>query len=80
MGDFLPRTTFFVRPIDDLVVNIGDIRDQADFKARPFEVTPQNVVHQSGSTVTKVRRTIDSGAAQVNTDFSGCAQSEFADL
>ena len=80
VGNFFPRAAFFLGAVNDLVVDIGDIRNQAHFKTRPFEVAAQNVVHQRGSTMTKVGWAVHSRAAQIDTDFSGGAQSEFADL
>ena len=49
MGDVFPRTILSIGTIDDLVVDIGDVRHEPDFQARPGEVAPQNVVHQRGS-------------------------------
>ena len=55
-----PRATFFVRAIDDLVVDIGDVGDETDRQTRPGEVPAQNVIDQSGATVTQMGWPIDS--------------------
>ncbi len=51
MSDVFPRTILTVGTIDDLVVDVGDVRYQPNFQARPGEIAAQNVVHQCGSSV-----------------------------
>ena len=48
VGDLVPRTTLALGTVDDLVVNIGDVRDQAHLKTRIREVPAQDVVDQGG--------------------------------
>ena len=37
VGDVFPRTILTIGTIDDLVVDIGDVRHEPDFQARPGE-------------------------------------------
>ena len=38
MGDVFPRTILSIGTIDDFVVDVGDVRYEAHFQARPGEI------------------------------------------
>ena len=80
MGNFCPWAVFPVGAVDDFVVNVGDIGNEADLDARPGEITAQNVVHQGGSAMPKVGRAIDGGAAEVDAEVPGLAHCKGSDL
>ena len=80
LGNFCPRAVFAIGAVDDFVVNVGDIGNQADLDARPGEITAQNVVHQGGSAMPKVGRAIDGGAAEVDAEVPGLAHCKGSDL
>jgi hypothetical protein len=73
VGDLGPVPLFAFGPIDDLVVNIGDVGHQPDLETAPFEIPPQHVVDEGRSPMTEMRRTVDSGSAQVDPDLAGLA-------
>ena len=61
MGDVFPRTILSIGTVDDFVVDVGDVRYEANFQARPGEIAAQNVVHQCGPPVPQVRGAVHSG-------------------
>ena len=76
IGDLVPGTTLALGAVDDLVVNIGDVRNQADLKTRIREVPAQNVVDQGGSPMTQMGRPIHRGAAEIDADFPRLSHGE----
>ena len=60
MSDVAPQATFCIGALDDLVVDIGDVRNETYRQAGPGEVPAQDVVDQSGAAVTQMGRPIDS--------------------
>ena len=46
LRDIGPLSAFVIRPLDDLVVDVSDIRDVIDLEASPREITAQNVEHE----------------------------------
>jgi len=76
MGDVFPRTILSIGTVDDFVVDVGDVRYEANFQARPGEIAAQNVVHQRGSPVPQVRGAIHSGPTEVDADLAWLAQSQ----
>ena len=69
-SDVLPRAALVIGAVDDLVVDVCDVRDKAHLKPRIREVSAQDVVHQGGSAVAQVGRAVHGGAAQINTDLA----------
>ena len=69
-----------VGPLDDLVVDVGDVRDVADLEAAPLEVAAQHVEHEREPAVAEVRRPVDGGAAHVHRHLAGLAGLERDDL
>ena len=51
---------------DDLVFDIGDVRDEPDVQPAPFEVTAQGVPHDGKAAMAQVKGPGDGGAAQVD--------------
>ena len=76
VGDVFPSTIFTIGAVDDLVVDIGDVRHEPDFQARPGEVAAQNVVHQCGSPVPQVGWPVHRGATEVDAHLARLAQSQ----
>ena len=62
LSDIAPRATFFIGAIDDLVVNIGDVRNEAYRQAGPGEVPAKDVIDQSGAAMTQMGRPVDGWA------------------
>ncbi len=56
LRDVLPRPVFGVRPIDDLVVDVGDVRDEPHLQTAPPQVADQYVVDDVLAAVPDVRR------------------------
>src|SRR5215218_5341793 len=46
LGDLLPGPLLGVGPVDDLVVDVGDVRDQAHVETRPAEVADEDIVFE----------------------------------
>ena len=62
VSDIAPRATFCIGALDDLVVDIGDVRDKAYRQAGPGEVPAQDVIDQGGAAVTQMGWPVDSWA------------------
>ena len=65
-----------VGPLDDLVVDVGDVRHEPHARAAPLEVAAQDVVDERGPAVAEVRRAVDGGPAQVDAHLAGLALGE----
>ena len=78
--DLLPRTVLTVGAIDDAVVDVGDVADQADLQPAPLEVPAQHVVDQGRAAVADVRRAVHGGTAQVDAHRAGLAHGELTYL
>ena len=76
-SDLLPRAVLAFGPVDDLVVDVGDVADQANLNACPLEITTQHVVHQCGAAVTEVRRPVDRGAAEIDAEMARLAHGQW---
>ena len=59
LSDVAPQATFCIGAFDDLVVNVRDIRNEADRQTCPREVPAQDVIDQSGTAVTQMGRPVD---------------------
>ena len=59
LSDVGPRATFVIGALDDLVVDICDVRDKAYRQASPGEVPAKDVVDQSGAAMTQMGRPVD---------------------
>ena len=59
LSDVDPRATFVIGALDDLVVDICDVRDEAYRQASPGEVPAKDVVDQSGAAMTQMGRPVD---------------------
>ena len=46
LRDIGPVSAFIVRPFDDLVVDVSDIRDVIDLEACPGEIAAQHIEHE----------------------------------
>ena len=79
-GDVLPGPVLAQGTLDDLVLDVGDVRHEAHLEPRPLEVPAQDVVLERRPAVAEVRRTVHRGPAQVDADLPGLAQGELPDL
>ena len=68
-----------VGAVDDVVVDVGDVRDVADLEARPLEVAAQHVEHEREAAVAEVRRAVDGRPAHVHRHLARLARRELAD-
>jgi len=59
VSDIAPRATFFIRALDDLVVDISDVGNETHRQAGPSEVPAQNVIDQSGAAVAQMGWPVD---------------------
>lgn len=64
-GHFLGASPLFVGPVDDLVVDIGDVGHVVNDSAGVLEKTPQYVVDERETAVAYVGRPVDGRAADV---------------
>ncbi len=62
LSDIAPQATFCIGAINDLVVNIGDVRNEAYRQAGPGEVPAKDVIDQSGTAMTQMGWPVDRGA------------------
>jgi len=59
VGDISPGAAFVIRTLDDLVVDIGDVRNETHRQTGPREVAAQYVIDQRGTTMTQMGWPID---------------------
>jgi hypothetical protein len=71
--DVLPRAILASGALDDLVLDVGDVRHEADLEPAPLEVAAQDVVDERGATVAEMRRAVHGGTAQVDADLARLA-------
>ena len=76
VGDLVPGATLALGAVDDLVVDIGDVRDQANLKTRIREVPAQDVVDQCGSAMAQMGWPVHGGAAEIDADFPRLSHGE----
>ncbi len=62
LSDIAPRAAFCIGAINDLVVNIGDVRNETYRQTRPGEVPAKDVIDQSGAAMTQMGWPVDRGA------------------
>ena len=77
-SDLLPRAVLAFGPVDDLVVDVGDVADQTNLNAGPLEIATQHVVYQRGTAMTEVRWSVDSGAAEIDAQVARLAHGQWA--
>ena len=63
MCDFAPRSILAVCPIDDFVVDVGDVGDETHRDTAPFHISTENVVDQGGPAVAEVRGAVHGWSA-----------------
>ena len=68
--DLLPWPVLANGAVDDLVVDVGDVRDQSHVEAAPFEVAAQDVVRERRPPVPEVGWSVHRRPAQV--DLTPC--------
>ena len=68
-----------VGPVDDVVVDVGDVRDVADLEPRPLEVAAQHVEHEREPAVAEVGRAVDRRPTHVHRHLARLAERELAD-
>ena len=76
LDDLLPRTVLVLGRLDDLVVDVGDVRHERDVVPQPGEVPAEDVVGERVAAVTEVRRPVDGGPAHVDRHLAPVPQLE----
>lgn len=76
VGDVTPWPTLAVGPVDDFVVDVGDVGDQPHLNAPPGQISPQDVVHQGGAPMAQMGWAVHRGATQIDAECAGLAHSE----
>ena len=66
-GDAANGDATLMRRSDDLVLDIGQVHDEADIERLPFEIAVQQVVEDKRAVIADVRRPVYGRAAGVNT-------------
>ena len=79
-GDVLPRAALVVGPVDDLVVDVGDVGDELHVEAAPAQVAHEHVVLQRRPPVADVGRPVHRRPAQVDAHLARLAQGQLAHL
>ena len=77
--DLLGRAALAVGAVDDVVVDVGDVRDVANLEPRPLEVATQHVEHEREPAVAEVGRAVDRGTTHVHAHLARLAERELAD-
>ncbi len=65
-----------LRPVDDVVVDVGDVADVRDCQPAPHEVAADRVEHDLLATVAEMGRVVRRWAAHVHRHLSGDARNE----
>ena len=65
----LPVHAFFISTVDDLVVDIGEVADEANFVAEVLEITVKGVEDNRGASVTDMAIVVNGNTADVHTDL-----------
>ena len=73
VGDLSPVTAFFLGSLDDLVLDVGDVRHEGHLETGPDEVAAQAVIDQGHSAVPHVRGCVHRRPAHVDRDLPGIA-------
>lgn len=73
LSDLVPRAVLSLGSVNDLVVDVRDVRGQAHLQTRIREVSAQDVVYEGGSAMAQVRRSVHGGAAQIDADLAWLA-------
>ena len=76
LGDLRGTAAFFVGAVDDLVVDVGDVLDEADVVPFVLEVAPDHVEREERARVADVDVVVDGGAAHVHRDLALLARNE----
>ena len=80
LGDLLPRSRLGAGPVDDLVLDIGDIRYQLHLETRPCQIATKNVVHQRGPPVSEMWRRIHRRTTEIDADHPWFAEPQLGDF
>ena len=70
-GDLVRRDTALPRPVDDLVVDVGEVAHEAHLVAEEAQVAVDDVERDQGAGVADVRAVVDGDAAHVHADLAG---------
>ena len=77
--DLLGRPALALAALDDVVVDVGDVRDVANVEARPLEVAPNHVEDEREAAMPQMGRAIDRGTTHVHAHLARLAECELAD-
>ncbi len=72
-------TALAVGAVDDVVVDVGDVRDVANLEPRPLEVPADHVEHEREAAVAEVGRPVDRRTTHVHRHLARLAECELAD-
>ncbi len=78
-GDLGLGRSLLVGPVDDVVVDVGDVGDVVHVDPRPLEIAADDVVGEGLAGVTQVGVVVDRGAAGVERDPAFVARLEWPD-
>ena len=76
LGDLVPWAVLALGAVNDLVVDVRDVRSQANLETRIREVSAQDVVHQGGPAMAQVGWPVDSRAAEIDADLAWLTHGE----
>src|SRR5580692_11570632 len=79
-GDLVGRAVLLERARDDLVLDVGDVRDVGDVESPEREPPSRDVPHEGETTVSEVGQVVDRRAAYVHRKSPRVAQVEVSDL
>ena len=68
---FFPGEAQFLRPADDLVVDVGEIAHPGDLEAQPAQVAHQDFEGHAGAGVPQVAVVVDRHPAGIQADLTG---------
>jgi len=65
-GDVIPRATFFIGAVDDLVVDVGDVADEGHLEAAPQQMAADGIEHHQHAGMPHMAEVVHSDAADVH--------------
>ena len=70
LGDLRSGNALLLRPVDDLVVDIGEVLHELYFIASELEISSQRVKHNKRARVAYMEKVIDRRAADIHFDLA----------
>ena len=65
-GDRVAADALFIRPLDDLVIHVGEVLDEFNLVAAEFEIPPDHIEHERAARMADMAVVVDGHAADIH--------------